>query len=105
MEERKQAGRRIVKARAVLAMEGQAPLQGRTTEVGVNGASIALERPLRVGQDGHLGFDLLVEGRRTPIAARAGVHYGVFGSGECRSGFRFLGLDTAAAGEWSRFPA
>lgn len=103
MEERKRAGRRIVKVRAVLAMEGQAPLQGRTTEVGVDGVSVALERPLRVGQAGHLGFDLLVEGRRTPIAARARVHYCVFGSGEFRAGLQFLHLDTAAASDLARF--
>jgi hypothetical protein len=103
MTDQRQSARKIVKVRAVVAMEGRAPMPGRTSDVGANGVSIAVQNPLQVGQTGQLSFDLLVEGRLTPIAARAKVIYCIFSGGEFKAGFQFLNLDLTAMTQLSRF--
>lgn len=103
MTDQRQSARKIVKVRAVVAMEGQAAMPGRTSDVGVNGVSIAVQNPLQVGQTGQVGFDLLVEGKLTPIAARAKVIYCIFSGGEFKVGFQFLNLELSAMTQLSRF--
>jgi hypothetical protein len=103
MTDQRQSGRKIVKVRAVVAMEGQAPMPGRTSDVGANGVSITVQNPLQVGQAGQVSFDLLVEGKLTPIAARARVIYCIFSGGDFKAGFQFLNLDLAAMTQLSRF--
>ena len=56
-------------------MEGQAPVSGRTSDLGANGISINVPDPLLVGQTGQISFDLLVEGRQVAISARAKALY------------------------------
>jgi hypothetical protein len=103
MTDQRQSARKIVKVKAVIAMEGQAPMPGRTSDVGSNGVSIAVLNPLQVGQTGQVGFDLLVDGKLTPIAARAKVIYCIFSGGEFKVGFQFLNLDLGAMTQLSRF--
>ena len=103
MTDQRQSARKIVKVKAVLAMEGQAALLGKTSDVGANGVSVAVQNPLQVGQTGRVSFDLLVEGKLTPIAARARVIYCIFSGGEFKAGFQFLNLDLTAMTQLSRF--
>jgi PilZ domain len=103
MTEQRQSGRKIVKVKALVAMEGQAPMPGRTSDLGSNGVSIAVEQPLQVGQAGQVGFDLLVDGKLVPIVARAKVIYCIFSGGEFKVGFQFLNLDLNAMTQLSRF--
>jgi hypothetical protein len=84
-------------------MEGQAPVQGRTSDIGANGVSITVPHPLQTGQTGHVAFDLLVDGESFPLQARAKVMYCIFSSGEFKAGFQFMNLDLAAMGKLSRF--
>lgn len=97
------SARKILKVRAVLAMEGQPPVQGRTSDIGANGVSITVPHPLHTGQTGHVAFDLLVDGEPFPLQARAKVMYCIFSSGEFKAGFQFMNLDLAAMGKLSRF--
>jgi hypothetical protein len=103
MTDQRQSARKIVKVKAVLAMEGQAPMLGKTSDVGANGVSVAVQSPLQVGQTGLVSFDLLVEGKLVPIAARAKVIYCIFSGGEFKLGFQFLNLDLTAMTQLSRF--
>jgi hypothetical protein len=103
MTDQRQSARKIVKVKAVVAMEGQAPMPGRTSDVGANGVSVTVEQPVQVGQAGRVGFDLLVEGKLTPIAARAKVIYCIFSGGEFKVGFQFLNLELSAMTQLSRF--
>lgn len=84
-------------------MEGQAPIQGRTSDIGSNGVSITVPHPLQTGQTGQVGFDLLVDGRPFPLQARAKVMYCIFSSGEFKAGFQFVNLDLNAMSQLSRF--
>jgi hypothetical protein len=99
----RQSARKILKVKAMVALEGQAPMPGRTLDVGANGVSITVANPLQVGQTGQVGFDLLVEGRLVPIAARAKVIYCIFSNGDFKTGFQFLNLDLSAMTQLSRF--
>jgi hypothetical protein len=103
MTDQRQSARKIVKVKALVAMEGQAPMQGRTTDLGANGVSVSVPNPLQVGQNGRVGFDLLVDGKLTPISARAKVIYCIFSGGEFKIGFQFLNLELAAMTQLSRF--
>jgi c-di-GMP-binding flagellar brake protein YcgR len=99
----RQSARKILKVKAVVALEGQAPMPGRTLDIGANGVSVTLAHPVQVGQTGQVAFDLLVEGRLVPIAARARVIYCIFSSGDFKTGFQFLNLDLSAMTQLSRF--
>ena len=103
MKDQRQSGRKIVKVKAVVAMEGTGPIPGRTSDLGSNGVSIAVDHPLRVGQAGQVAFDLLVDGKLAPIAARAKVIYCIFSGGDFKVGFQFLNLDLGAMTQLSRF--
>ncbi len=101
--EQRQSARKILKVRAVLAMEGQAPVQGRTSDIGANGVSITVPHPLQTGQAGQVGFDLLVDGTPFPLLARVKVMYCIFSNGEFKAGLQFMNLDLAAMSQVSRF--
>jgi hypothetical protein len=101
--DQRQSARKILKVRAVLAMEGQAPVQGRTSDIGANGVSITVPHPLQAGQTGQVGFDLLVDGTPYPLLTRVKVMYCIFSNGEFKAGLQFMNLDLAAMSQVSRF--
>ena len=84
-------------------MDGQAPLTGKTTDVGASGASISLADPLAAGQGGQLAFDLLVDGSFVTINTRVKVSHCIFSNGEFKVGFQFLQPDLAAVTALARF--
>jgi hypothetical protein len=84
-------------------MEGQAPVQGRTSDIGSNGVSITVPHPLQTGQTGQVAFDLLVDGHSYPLQARVKVMYCIFSNGEFKAGFQFMNLDLTAMSQVSRF--
>ena len=101
--DQRKSARKILKVRAVLAMEGQAPVQVRTADVGANGVSLTVPHPLQTGQVGQVGFDLLVDGNPFPLQARAKVMYCIFSNGEFKAGFQFVNLDLNSLSQLSRF--
>jgi hypothetical protein len=101
--EQRQSQRKILKTRAMLAVEGGAPVMGRTTDLSANGVSITLPQPLGVGQSVQLRFDLLVEGAVVPIHSKARTQYCILSNGEFKVGCQFLNLDLAAMTAVARF--
>ncbi len=87
----------------MLAMEGEAPILGKTTDVGANGVSISVPAPLIVGQAGQVTFDLMVDGKFTTISARAKALYCIFSNGEFKIGFQFLHLELSAVTALARY--
>lgn len=102
-QDQRKSPRKVFRTKAMLAMGGQAPITGKTTDVGANGVSISIADPLTVGQGGQLTFDLLVEGSFVTINTRAKVLYCIFSSGEFKVGFQFLQPDLAAVTALARF--
>ena len=101
--EQRKAPRKILKVKAVVAIEGLAPMLARTSDISANGISITLPRPLQTGLAGQVSFDLLVEGKPYPIHARAKVMYCLLSNGEFKAGFQFMNLDLNAMTQISRF--
>lgn len=103
MTEQRKAARKIIKVKAVVAMDGQPPLLGRTADIGASGISVTVVRPMQPGQAGQVAFDLLVEGRAVPIQARAKVMYSILSGDEFKVGFQFVNLELAAMTQLARF--
>lgn len=101
--EQRKSERKVLRVRARVAMEGEVPVSGRTSDLGANGVSINLPDPLLVGQTGQVSFDLLVDGNIVPISARVKALYCIFSSGEFKVGFQFLNLELAAMTAVARF--
>jgi hypothetical protein len=101
--EQRKSIRKIFKARAVLAIEGEAPVVARTTDVGANGVSINVPVPVKAGQTGQVGFDLMVEGNIVKINARSRVQYCILSQGEFKVGLEFLNLELGAMTGLARF--
>lgn len=103
MIEQRTSARKILKVKALVVMDGQPPLPGRTSDIGANGISVTVGRPLQSGQLGQLGFDLLVEGRTVSVRARARVMYSILSGDDFKIGFQFLNLDLNAMAQLARF--
>lgn len=97
------SARKIFKAKAVLAMEGQPPVLGRTGDVSANGFSMTVPHPLQTGQTGQVAFDLLVDGKPFPLRARAQVMYCIVSHGDFKAGFQFMNLDLNTITQLTRF--
>lgn len=102
-QDQRKSPRKVCRTKAVLAIDGQPPITGKTSDVGANGVSISMADPLVVGQGGQLAFDVLVEGSFVTINTRVKVLYCIFSSGEFKVGFQFLGPDLAAVTALARF--
>ena len=102
-QDQRKTPRKVYRTKAVVVMDGQAPVIGKTFDVGASGVSINVTDPLAVGQGGQLAFDLLVDGACVTINARARVSYCIFSSGEFKVGFQFLSPDLAAVTMLARF--
>lgn len=101
--EQRASARKILKVKAIAAMDGHAPVLVRTADISANGVSIAVPEPMQAGLAGQISFDLMVEGKAVPIAARVKAMYCIFSSGEFKVGFQFLNLDLNAMSQLSRF--
>ena len=102
-QDQRKSPRKVLRSKAQLTMDGQAPIAGKTVDVGANGVSITIADPLTVGQGGQLAFDLLVEGSFVSINTRVKVLYCIFSSGDFKVGFQFLSPDLAAVTALARF--
>ncbi|MEW6373315.1 MAG: PilZ domain-containing protein [Pseudomonadota bacterium] len=101
--DQRQSQRKVFKTRAMLAVEGGAPVLGRTTDIGANGVSLTVPHPVGVGQAAQLRFDLLVDGNVIPVNTRAKAQYCILSGGDFKVGFQFLNLELAAMTALSRF--
>lgn len=101
--EQRKSARKILKTRAVLALEGEAPVTCRTTDISANGVSVFVPAPIRAGQPAQVGFDLLADGKIVKINARTRVQYCILSQGEFKAGLEFVNLDLAAMTSLARF--
>jgi c-di-GMP-binding flagellar brake protein YcgR len=101
--EQRKSTRKILKTKAVLVVDSDGPLAGRTTDLSASGVSVSFSGPLPVGQIGQLMFDIFVDGKLTTIKARARAAYCIFSSGDFKVGFEFVNLDLSAMTAVARF--
>ena len=87
----------------MLALEGSAPVLGRTTDISANGVSMTLAQPVGIGQTAQMRFDLLVEGKLVPIHSKARTQYCILSNGEFKVGLQFLNMELGTMTVLSRF--
>lgn len=97
--DQRSAARKIVRSKAVVAMDGFQPTLGRTFDIGASGISITFEHKLEVGQMGNVSFELFIDGKPQVLTCRSKVSYCIFSGDHFKIGFQFLTLDltTSAA--------
>lgn len=94
--ERRSGQRRPMKTKALLAVEGGAPMQVRTVDISTNGLGISAQEPLRAGVPVSVKFELYVDGHGHTIIARGLIAYSLFSGGEFKAGVTFSQLDLTA---------
>lgn len=87
----------------MFALDGSAPVMGRTTDVSVQGVSVSVAQPVAVGQGAQLRFDLLVDGKVVPIQSKARTLYCILSNGEFKVGLQFVNLELSAMSALSRY--
>jgi c-di-GMP-binding flagellar brake protein YcgR len=92
-----------LKAKAQFAPDGRAPVMGRTADIGANGVSVTFDGPVEASLSGTLRFDLVVDGKVTPVNARTKVSHCIFSSGQFKVGLQFVSLEPAASAALTRF--
>ena len=102
-EDLRQSPRKFLKTRAIFVVEAGAPLMAHTTDISASGVALVVAQPAPVGQVAQLRFDLLVEGKSTPILAKTQVQYCIFSNGEFKVGLKFVGLDLVAVKALARY--
>lgn len=95
--------RKIFKVKAVLSLPTLDPILVRTVDIGSTGMSVTVSDPLPMGLAGRISFDLLIDGKPTPIATSIKVTACVFSSGAFKISLQFTGLDPAASGALTKF--
>jgi hypothetical protein len=67
--------RKVLRAAATLVVPGQAPREGQTWDLGVDGMSIMSPKPIAPGTKCEVSFDLPVGGKMRPVTAAVKVLY------------------------------
>ncbi|MEO7496963.1 MAG: PilZ domain-containing protein [Massilia sp.] len=103
INEQRKSPRKVLKAKAVLAMEGMPPIPARTLDIAANGIAVSTPHQLPVGATGKLSFDLYFEGKMMPISARARALYCIISNGEFKIGFQFISVDLTSMTTLAKF--
>ena len=101
--ESRSSKRKILKVKALLAMEGEDTIMARTADVGGDGLCLMVGKSLKQGAIGLVRFDLFQEGQVKSIAVRAAVQYCILSNGEYKVGFRFVNLELSAMASLARY--
>lgn len=91
-KEQRQAERKGLKVKAVLAMDDAPSVAARTLDVATSGACVTAPGPVKPGATGKLSFDMYHDGQASTIVARVTATYCIFSNGEFKIGFQFTNL-------------
>ena len=101
--EQRQSARKILRAKAMLIMDGAGPVAARTIDVGPGGMSAVVAEPVQAGKQGKVLFELFFDGKANIIEARVGVSHCIFSSAGFKVGLSFMRLDMAVTSAISKF--
>lgn len=87
--DQRQNARKILRTRAMLALDGATAIQARTSDLSLGGISVTAEYKANAGQTGQVMFELLVEGKPTVLTCRVKVAHCIFSGNEFRVGCMF----------------
>ena len=101
--DQRSGARKIVRAKAVVAMDGLPPQQGRTLDLTNIGVSLTYDHKLAVGHLGQVTFELFMDGKGQLVSTRAKVNYCIFSGDQFKIGFTFVGPDVATMATVNKF--
>lgn len=101
--DQRSGARKIVRAKAVVVMDGMPPFQGRTIDVNAAGLSLTADHKLAVGQAGEMTFELFVEGKAQLLTTRIKVTYCIFSGDQFKIGYQFMVPDMAFMATLNKF--
>lgn len=101
--DQRSVARKIVRAKAVVVMDGMPPLQGRTIDISAQGLSLNFEHKLGTGHMGQLSFELFIDGKAQLLTCRCKVTYCIFSGDHFKIGYQFLNLDAITSSAINKF--
>ncbi len=101
--EQRTSNRKILKVKALLALEEGPTLLARTIDVGGEGMCVLTSDAVAKGAMGTLRFEIFHEGKATSISVRSRAQYCILSNGEFKVGFQFVALELSAMASLSRF--
>jgi len=101
--DQRQGARKILRVRAMLVMDGGAPMAARTFDLGLAGMSVTMEYKVEPGQAGQVVFEMLVDGKPQVITCRAKVSHCIFSGDEFKVGLVFQPLAPEATAAITKF--
>lgn len=94
--EQRQAPRKIIRAKAMLLVEGGSPLAARTIDIGVGGMAISVAEPVKAAQKGQVSFEIFFDGKSHIVTANVLVSHCIFSSDGFKVGLQFGKLELSA---------
>ena len=101
--EQRAGARKIVRAKAVVVMDGMQPQQGRTIDLCATGLSMTFDHKLAVGHAGQVTFELFLDGKGQLVNCRAKVTYCIFSGDQFKIGYQFINPDAATTSVVNKF--
>ncbi|TWI69933.1 PilZ domain-containing protein [Pseudoduganella lurida] len=101
--DQRQGVRKILRVRAMVVLDGSAPLPARTFDLGLAGMSVTTASKVDTGKPGQVVFEMLVDGKPQIITCRAKVSHCIFSGNEFKVGFVFQPLTPEATAAITKF--
>ena len=101
--DQRQGVRKILRVRAMMVIDGTAPVPARTFDLGLAGMSVTSGTKVEPGQAGQVVFEMLVDGKPQIVTCRTKVSHCIFSGSEFKIGFVFLPLNGEAMAAITKF--
>ena len=95
--------RKVLKVKALLAMEGAETIVARTADVGGDGLCLLVPTSLQAGAVGMVRFELFQDGKSKLIAIKAAVQYCILSQDHYKVGFRFVNLELSSMASLAKY--
>jgi hypothetical protein len=101
--DQRQVSRKILRAKAMVVLDGAAPTPARTLDISQTGLSVTLGHMVQAGQSGNVSFEVFIDGKPQILTSRAKVAYCIFSGDDVKVGFQFVNPDQATAAAIAKF--
>jgi hypothetical protein len=101
--DQRQISRKILRAKAMVVLDGAAPAPARTLDICQSGLSVTLGHMVPAGSMGNVSFEMFIDGKAQIITCRAKVTYCIFSGDDVKVGFQFINPDQATMAAITKF--
>lgn len=101
--DQRQAPRKILRAKAMVVLDGAAPTPARTLDISQSGLSLTMGHIVPAGAAGNVSFEMFIDGRPQVITCRSKVAYCIFSGDDVKVGLQFINPDPTAMAAITKF--